>query len=143
MSPGGAGPPAEGPWESALDRPGPVSLDRQAERLGRAEDLHLESLERDIELRTMFGKVLLGIAIVANVATLTLVALTGTGTTRLSDRVLITLIGSTVAELAGLVLVVAKYLFPAARPTVYASRPRKAREAAHRPREGEPRQALS
>jgi hypothetical protein len=80
----------------------------------------------------MFGKVLLGIAIVANIATLTLVTLTGIGTARLSDKVLITLISSTVAELAGLVLVVAKYLFPAARPTVYPSRSRQARAAAPR-----------
>jgi hypothetical protein len=93
---------------------GPISLEVQAERLGRAEDLQLESLETDIELRTMFGKVLLGIAIVVNLATITLVTLTGLGLTRLSDKLLITLISSTVAELAGLVLVVAKYLFPAA-----------------------------
>jgi hypothetical protein len=91
-----------------------ISLEVQAERLGRAEDLELESLERDIELRTMFGKVLLGIAIVVNLATITLVALTGLAVTRLSDKLLIALISSTVAELAGLVLVVAKYLFPAA-----------------------------
>ena len=91
-----------------------ISLEVQADRLGRAEDLELESLERDIELRTMFGKVLLGIAIVVNLATITLVALTGLAVTRLSDKLLIALISSTVAELAGLVLVVAKYLFPAA-----------------------------
>ena len=109
---------------SALDQPGPVSLEKQAERLGRAEDLQLESLERDLELRTMFGKVLLGIAIVVNVATITLVALTGFGLTRLSDKLLITLISSTVAELAGLVLVVAKYLFPTAAPTPRATAPR-------------------
>lgn len=97
-------------------RPEVVSLERQAERLGRAEELHLESMERDLELRTMFGVVLLGIAILVNLATITLVTLTGLGTARLSDKVLITLISSTVAELAGLVLVVAKYLFPASRP---------------------------
>jgi hypothetical protein len=107
-----------------------VSLERQAARIGRAEDLQLESLERDIELRTMFGKVLLGIAIVVNLATITLVALTGLSLTKLSDKLLITLISSTVAELAGLVLVVAKYLFPAARPTL--ARPRR------RPRRPEP-----
>jgi hypothetical protein len=100
-----------------------VSLDQQAARIGRAEDLQLDSLERDIELRTMFGKVLLGIAIVVNLATITLVALTGLSVTRLSDKLLITLISSTVAELAGLVLVVAKYLFPGARPTL--ARPRR------------------
>jgi hypothetical protein len=99
--------------ETPVARPEVVSLDRQADRLGRAEDLQLESIERDIDLRTMFGTVLLGIAILVNLATITLVTLTGLGTTRLSDRVLITLISSTVAELAGLVLVVAKYLFPA------------------------------
>jgi hypothetical protein len=118
MSPAraGPGPPAA---RSVLDddEPGPVSLDRQAERLGRAEELQLESLQLDIELRTMFGKVLLAIAIVLNLATIVLVTLTGVGLTRLSDKLLITLIGSTVAELAGVVLVVAKYLFPAARTT--------------------------
>jgi hypothetical protein len=117
-----------GAEESALDQPGPVLLDRQADRLGRAEDLHLESLGRDIELRTMFGKVLLGIAIVVNMATITLVTLTGLGFTRLSDKLLMTLISSTVAELAGLVLVVAKYLFPAARPVL----PRPARLSSRR-----------
>jgi hypothetical protein len=106
------------PPESALDQPGPVLLDRQADRLGRAEDLHIESLERDIELRTMFGKVLLGIAIVVNLATITLVTLTGLGIARLSDKLLMTLISSTVAELAGLVLVVAKYLFPATASSI-------------------------
>jgi len=95
-----------------------VSLDRQAARMGRAEDLQLESLERDIELRTMFGKVLLGIAIVVNLATITLVTLTALSLARLSDKLLIALISSTVAELAGLVLVVAKYLFPTGRPTL-------------------------
>jgi len=100
-----------------------VSLDRQAARLGRAEDLQLESLERDLELRTMFGKVLLGIAIVANLVTITLVTLTAFNLAQLSDKLLIALISSTVAELAGLVLVVAKYLFPAGRPTL-SRRPR-------------------
>jgi hypothetical protein len=95
-----------------------ISLEAHADRLGRAEDLQLESLERDIELRTMFGKVLLGIAIVVNVVTMTLVTLTGLGLMGLSEKLLITLIGSTVAELAGLVLVVAKYLFPASRASV-------------------------
>jgi hypothetical protein len=104
------------PGEAPLDQSGTLSLEGQADRFGRAEDLHLESLERDIELRTMFGKVLLGIAIVVNLATLTLVTLTGLGMTELSDRLLITLISSTVAELAGCVLVVAKYLFPASSP---------------------------
>jgi hypothetical protein len=116
MSPRRAAPETDGWRESVLDQPGPVSLDGQAERLGRAEELHLESLERDLELRTMFGKVLLAIAMVANVATVTLVTLTGLGITKLSDRLLITLISSTVAELAGLVLVVAKYLFPGDPP---------------------------
>jgi hypothetical protein len=118
MSPRRAASETDGWRESVLDQPGPVSLDGQAERLGRAEELHLESLERDLELRTMFGKVLLAIAMVANVATVALVTLTGLGITKLSDRLLITLIGSTVAELAGLVLVVAKYLFPGDPPRV-------------------------
>ena len=116
MSPRAVNSASETPSKTLLDQPGPLSLERQADRFGRAEDLHLESLERDLELRTMFGKVLLGIAIVVNLATITLVTLTGLGTTQLSDRLLITLISSTVAELAGLVLVVAKYLFPASRP---------------------------
>jgi hypothetical protein len=103
------------PAAPAPARPEIVSLERQAERLGRAEELRLESLQRDLSLRTMFGVVLLAIAILVNLATITLVTLAGLGTARLSDKVLIALISSTVAELAGLVLVVAKYLFPAAR----------------------------
>jgi len=113
MSPRAVNSASGAPCQTLIDQPGQLSLERQADRFGRAEDLHLESLERDIELRTMFGKVLLGIAIVVNLATITLVTLTGLGTTQLSDKLLITLISSTVAELAGLVLVVAKYLFPA------------------------------
>jgi hypothetical protein len=73
----------------------------------------------------MFGKVLLGIAIVVNLATITLVTLTGLGTTQLSDKLLITLISSTVAELAGLVLVVAKYLFPASSLPIIPARSRR------------------
>jgi hypothetical protein len=114
MSPRDAG-GAAAATPAARARPEVLSLERQADRLGRAEELHLESIERDLELRTMFGIVLLGIAILVNLATITLVTLTGLGHARLSDRVLITLISSTVAELAGLVLVVAKYLFPAPR----------------------------
>jgi hypothetical protein len=119
------------PDRSAVGEVAKISLEVQAERLGRAEDLQLESLERDLVLRTMFGKVLLGIAIIVNVATITLVTLTGLGLTRLSDKLLITLISSTVAELAGLVLVVAKYLFPTARAS-----PRAAPRATSRGRPG-------
>lgn len=103
------------PSANAVRQVARVSLEAQADRLGRAEDLQLESFERDLRLRTMFGKVLLAVAIVANMSTLAMITLTGLDLMRLSDKLLMTLISSTVAELAGLVLVVAKYLFPVPR----------------------------
>ena len=54
---------------------------------------------------------------------ISLVTLTGLGLMSLSDKLLIALISSTVAELAGLVLVVAKYLFPTSRAGLRAAPP--------------------
>jgi hypothetical protein len=83
-----------------------------------AAELSLEQLQRrnlaqNIELRRRFASYLLWIHSGVNVAVLVLVFLIALHKATLSEKVLITLIASTVAELAGLVLAVAAYLFPA------------------------------
>jgi len=92
-----------------------------------AEELTLEQLQRrnlaqNIELRRRFASYLLLIHSGVNAAVLVLVFLIAFAQATLSERVLITLIASTVAELAGLVLAVATYLFPAPK-TGAAARP--------------------
>jgi hypothetical protein len=86
-----------------------------------AEDLTLEQLQRrnlaqNIELRRRFASYLLSIHSAVNAAVLVLVFLIALDRAQLSEKVLITLIASTVAELAGLILAVATYLFPAPKP---------------------------
>jgi hypothetical protein len=83
-----------------------------------AEELTLDQLQRrnlaqNIELRRRFASYLLSIHSAVNAAVLVLVFLIALNKATLSERVIITLIASTVAELAGLVLAVATYLFPA------------------------------
>jgi ABC-type spermidine/putrescine transport system permease subunit II len=83
-----------------------------------AQEFTLDQLQRrnfaqDINLRRRFASYLLGIHAVVNTVVLGLVFLVALGKADLSEQVLITLIASTVAELAGLVLAVATYLFPA------------------------------
>jgi hypothetical protein len=83
-----------------------------------AQELTIEQLQRrnlaqNIELRRRFASYLLLIHSAVNAAVLVLVFLIALNQATLSERVLITLIASTVAELAGLVLAVATYLFPA------------------------------
>jgi hypothetical protein len=77
------------------------------------EQLQRRSFAQDIDLRRRFASYLLGIHAAVNTVVLVLVFLVALGKAELSERVLVTLIGSTVAELAGLVLAVATYLFPA------------------------------
>lgn len=82
------------------------------------EELTLEQLQRrnlaqNIELRRRFASYLLSIHSAVNAAVLLLVFLVALDKATLSEKVLITLIASTVAELAGLILAVATYLFPA------------------------------
>lgn len=94
-------------------------LSADADRKGYiAQDLTLEQLQRrnlaqNIELRRRFASYLLSIHSLVNAAVLVLVFLIALNKATLSERVVITLIASTVAELAGLVLAVATYLFPA------------------------------
>lgn len=115
--PAGKGP---GPGDSVLDQAGPVSLEQQAKKLGRAEEIELErqqldndSRRQDIKLRKRFALSFLGLhsAVVATV--MAFVALTGYGKMQMSDQLLMALIAGTVAELVGLVLAVVKSLFPA------------------------------
>ena len=96
-------------------------LSADADRKGYvAEELTLDQLQRrniaqNIELRRRFASYLLSIHSAVNAAVLVLVFLVALDKADLSEKVLITLIASTVAELAGLVLAVATYLFPAPR----------------------------
>ncbi len=105
--------PTEGRAASAL------VLSADADRKGYiAQELTLEQLQRrnlaqNIELRRRFASYLLSIHSLVNAAVLVLVFLIALNKATLSERVVITLIASTVAELAGLVLAVATYLFPA------------------------------
>lgn len=115
--PAGKGP---GPGESVLDLPGPVSLEQQAKKLGRAEEIELErrqlsvvSLRQDISLRKRFAQAFLALHTGVVVIVMLFVGMTGCGKMQLSDQVLIALIAGTVAELVGLVLAVVKSLFPA------------------------------
>ena len=109
--------PAEGRAASAL------VLRADADRKGYiAQELTLEQLQRrnlaqNIELRRRFASYLLSIHSLVNAAVLVLVFLIALNKATLSERVVITLIASTVAELAGLVLAVATYLFPAPKDT--------------------------
>lgn len=94
-------------------------LSADADRKGYvAEELTLEQLRRrnvaqNIELRRRFASYLLSIHSAVNAAVLALVFLVALDKAQLSEKVRITPIASTVAELAGLVLAVATYLFPA------------------------------
>jgi hypothetical protein len=133
--PGGVPPvtPAPGErWPSL--RPGETALVLSAdadEKGYLAEELTFQQLQRrnlaqNIELRRRFASYLLSIHSAVNAAVLVLVFLVALNKAALSERVLITLIASTVAELAGLVLAVATYLFPAPRNRAAASVVRRA-----------------
>jgi len=109
----------------------PLVLSADADDKGYvAMELTLDELERrdvaqNIDLRRRFASYLLSIHFAVNAAVLVLVFLIALDRANLSDKVLITLISSTVAELAGLILAVAKYLFPAPKPRASEARPRK------------------
>jgi hypothetical protein len=111
--------PREDTARSRRDGAAALVLSTEADEKGFvAEELSLEQLQRrnlaqNIELRRRFASYLLWIHSGVNVAVLVLVFLVALHKAALSEKVLITLIASTVAELAGLVLAVAAYLFPA------------------------------
>jgi hypothetical protein len=89
-----------------------VPLDELTPAAGVATDPADKELDRS--LRKRFGYTLLWIHGVVNVAVMALVWLIAFDLAKLSDKVIITLIVSTVAELAGLLLAVTAYLFPSA-----------------------------
>lgn len=110
------------PTAAAAAAEGAVVLSVKADEKGYvAVGLTLDQLQRrnlaqNIELRRRFALYLLSIHSAVNAAVLVLVFLIALDRATLSEKVLITLIGSTVAELAGLILAVATYLFPAPKP---------------------------
>ena len=86
---------------------------KSAEDQGQATvKVQVKSMEQDIVLRKMLANWLLRIFGFANVATIGLFLLTGLGYTQLSDVALLALLTATVAEVAGIMFVVARYLFP-------------------------------
>lgn len=93
-----------------------LSLEGLARGVGNAEELDYRKKELDLRLREQFGQSLLWVHAGVNVfviyilvATLVLKAFRFP---TLSDQVLIALIAGTVAELAGLLLAITRYLFP-------------------------------
>jgi len=80
-------------------------LDKEAEQLGPAKELELQ-------LRRWLGRVLIVLLALVNVAAFGLVYLAGFQVVTLTPSVLIAVITATVADLAGIVIIMAKYLFP-------------------------------
>ncbi|HXB57242.1 MAG TPA: hypothetical protein VN461_20930 [Vicinamibacteria bacterium] len=124
---GGGGPPTRERVLSLRVGEATLILSADADEKGYiAEELTLDQLQRrnlaqNIELRRRFASYLLSIHSAVNAAVLVLVFLIALNKATLSERVIITLIASTVAELAGLVLAVATYLFPAPKVRAAAS----------------------
>lgn len=82
-----------------------LMLDEQADKLGPGEELELQ-------LRRWMGWVLIILLASVNVAAFTLVYLAGFGVVTLPPSVLIAVIGATVADLTGIVIILANWLFP-------------------------------
>jgi hypothetical protein len=93
-----------------VGRKGSYNLEDVAELAGFAQDHEDRQLDR--KLRKTFAYTMLWIHGVVTVVVMAIVIFVAAGRAALSDKVLMSLIGSTVAELTGLVLAVAKYLFP-------------------------------
>ena len=70
------------------------------------------SMQQDMELRKTVAKGSVWLFGSMNVAAIALVTLNGFGITNLSDKVLIALLTATVAEIAALMMIIARYLFP-------------------------------
>lgn len=83
-----------------------------AKRKLTAEELKLEEARTDLTLRFRVAYFLLGIFALNTVSALAVVFLVGFGLMVLSNAVIISLIGETVAHAAAMFLTVTKYLFP-------------------------------
>jgi hypothetical protein len=83
-----------------------------AKRKLTAEELQLEEARIDLTLRSRVAYFLLGLFALNAVSALVAVFLVGFGLMVLSNAVVISLIGETVAHAAAMFLTVTKYLFP-------------------------------
>ena len=96
--------------ERAPKAESPISwMDRALHPLLQVE---LQSLEQNVKLRKTMTWFLLVTYGAANLTAIVLLFFNGFGLTTLSDTVLVAVLTATVAELAGIVIVVAQYLFP-------------------------------
>ena len=91
-----------------------IKEDREDVRGVREEDVRIKSALWDIVLRVVFSIGLLGIFLFAVVYSLWIVRCVGYGVMHLNDNVLLALIGATVAEIAVILVLAAKYLFQTA-----------------------------
>lgn len=78
------------------------------------DSVQITAAKREIFLRTAFVFLLLVIFAFAVIYSIWIVRCVGYGVMELSDKVLLSLIGATVAEIAGLLYLAGKYLFPSA-----------------------------
>jgi len=82
------------------------------EAVSAVGSLEFEGKKLDIKLRSAMGWTLIGLLGWANIWAFGLVTFTGLGWLVLSDKVLMTVVGATVADLVGVVIIMAQYLFP-------------------------------
>ncbi len=75
------------------------------------EDVRTSAARREILLRTVFVFLLLVIFAIAVIYSIWMVRCVGYGIMHLSDKVLLSLVTATVAEIAGLLYLAGKYLF--------------------------------
>lgn len=103
-------------WESESSNSLPLSVDdetsadmQQAEL--KLKDQDIKDRQQDREQRKTFSMCIFGFVCIYMAATLTVIFLTGACSLWLSDTVLITLLSTTTANVLGLFVIVAKYLF--------------------------------
>jgi hypothetical protein len=95
-----------------------IELDEEAFFIAASKQLELESRKQDIELRGKFSRRIFSLIVVWLLIVLMIVIFEGFHTTicthdfKLSDNVLLALIGSTTANVLGVFIIVVHYLFP-------------------------------
>ncbi|MBI3468702.1 MAG: hypothetical protein HY000_37340 [Planctomycetes bacterium] len=89
-----------------------VDLDAVSAALGPIEEQRVKDIEANRKLRQLMAWLLFLTFAPANMATIVLFFFNGFGLTNLSDTALLSLQGATVAQLAAIMVIIAKYLFP-------------------------------
>jgi hypothetical protein len=114
----GIRPKPDSPRAPVSDEPGVPTRRQRATKLEAVESSSIESKIRaeewalTIHLRRFVAFGLLGIITLNTIVTLTAIFFVGFGLMRLSDKVIFTLLGQTVAQIAATFLTVIKFLFP-------------------------------